>query len=119
MAAQTLPDIPPHRASKGHSVRFKLLEAEFGDGYEQAAIDGINNKREIWNLTWSREDGADIVTLKAFFDSLNGVDPFFWTPVNEVVPKLWRVRGYDSKPEASNVETLSLTFKRWFGEEPV
>jgi len=118
MASPTFLNPPPHQASPGRSVTFKVLESEFGDGYEQAAADGINNIRESWDLVWQNEDQVDVDFLTTFFDDLAGHKTFFWIPPGEVTPKLWRVNeGYGVDPDAGFSSTFSATFKRWFGED--
>ena len=61
------------------TVSFRNKSAKFGDGYEQRARDGINNKSESWPLTFV--GGADkIMPIKKFLDAHAGADPFYWTP---------------------------------------
>lgn len=117
MAAQTFPDIPAHTASGGQSVEFKLLEANFGDGYENVSEEGLNSKREQWDLTWQDEDNADVATITTFLDTHAGATPFKWTAPRETTEKLWRCKGYKLKPGAYS-GTLTATFVRWYGPEP-
>lgn len=117
MAAQTFPSIPPHSTSPGQDVEFRLLEATFGDGYEQASEEGLNTKKEQWSLSWTDEDAADIQTIKTFIDTHAGATPFFWTAPGETTPKLWRCKGYKHKPNEYSGD-LSMLFVRWYGPEP-
>lgn len=118
MAAQTFPDIPPHKSSPGQTTEFKTLDAEFGEGYTQSSAEGMNNIRESWDLNWDNEDAADIATIRTFINSLYGSVPFKWTPPGESDPKLWRVKNYKYKPNEYS-GTLSMTFVQYFGPEPL
>ena len=80
------------------AVAPRVLMAEFGDGYQQRAVDGINATRQIWSLTFSRndEDADDIV---AFLATAGGSTSFDWTPPKasnsiKVICRNWRRRDY-------------------------
>jgi phage-related protein len=47
-----------HNANPSGTVKFRTLSARFGDGYEQTAPDGINNKLESWPLTFEGTSAA-------------------------------------------------------------
>lgn len=50
----------------------RVLTAKFGDGYEQRVLDGINNKDDIFNLSFNNRTAEDINLIAAFFDSKAG-----------------------------------------------
>ena len=54
----------------------RVLTAKFGDGYEQRAVDGINNLNETYNLTFKTRKKADIDDIVAFLDSKQNVTKF-------------------------------------------
>lgn len=61
------------------TIEFRTNEAQFGDGYKQVSADGINTKSEQYVIkTNARIEVAR--QIKAFFDELNGVRSFIWTP---------------------------------------
>ena len=61
------------------SLEFRVITAQFGDGYKQVSSDGINNLDESWSITTpvSLREARDI---KAFFLEHKGVKSFLWTP---------------------------------------
>ena len=58
------PAQPPNLPSSKTSEQ-RLLQAQFGDGYEQRAGDGINADRVKWSLTWNAvtNEEADAIEL--------------------------------------------------------
>lgn len=120
MAAQTFPTtIPPHVESGGKDVKFRNLEAAFGDGFVQTTGDGINIKSEIWNLTWANEDTADVETIKTFLDNHKGNTPFNWTPPGETEALYYNPGGYVQSNLRVLSSTLIAAFVRWHGADPV
>jgi len=52
----------------------RVLKAQFGDGYEQRIVDGINNITRTWQMTFANRTKEDIDKLYKFFNTLAGVD---------------------------------------------
>lgn len=65
---------PDKTASK--TIKPRILTAQFGDGYEQRAVDGINHLIETFTLSYSNRGKAEIDDLIAFLDSNKGVVKF-------------------------------------------
>ena len=57
-------------ADRGFSrqVTFNILAAQFGDGYEQRAANGINSKMEQISLTFNNRHYLEGNLIAAFFD---------------------------------------------------
>lgn len=71
--------------SSSLNLKPKILEAKFGDGYEQAVADGINNKPRMYSLMFNNLDVVDGDAIEAFFDTNDtATTPFDWTPPNGV-----------------------------------
>ena len=49
-----------------------VLMAQFGDGYEQRVLNGINTKQDTFNLSFNNRTAEDINLISAFFDSKAG-----------------------------------------------
>ena len=60
------------------NLKPRVLSAKFGDSYEQRAADGINNKLETWDLTFSLKTKAVVDSIEDFLSSRNGVTSFDW-----------------------------------------
>jgi phage-related protein len=61
-------------ADRGMSreVNQTVLVASFGDGYEQRVGDGINVKKDVFNLTFNNRPSSEANLIAAFFDTNAG-----------------------------------------------
>ena len=92
-------------------IRHRTLSAKFGDGYEQAAGDGINTKVQRWPLTFSGSK-AEILAIQDFLDRHGGWKRFLWTPPTQDAPIAVRAPAYSPVSQAFNVYTLSVTLEQ-------
>ncbi|VVE78194.1 phage tail protein [Pandoraea sputorum] len=67
------------RTTASGDTAFTVRKAKFGDGYEQRAADGLNNRRSSYQLTFVGE-APKIAAILAFLDAHAGARSFFWTP---------------------------------------
>ncbi|SAI70472.1 Phage-related protein [Bordetella ansorpii] len=94
------------------TVTFRRLVAQFGDGYRQAAADGINNKVQSWPLQFIGTD-TYLAPILAFFDRHAGYRSFRWTP--PLGEEGWyEVTSYSPTPIGGPVYTISATFQQVF-----
>ena len=94
----------------------KIYQIQFGDGYEQRAIKGINNEINEFNVSFANRPKDEIDDISAFFTSKNGVTNFNFTYADsnnsgettiKVVCNDWtQTHSYD------DYYTLSATFRR-------
>lgn len=59
-----MPDVPVARDDE-----WRLKVAQFGDGYAQRTLDGINALNRKWSLTWATRDAATVNDIVAFFEA--------------------------------------------------
>jgi phage-related protein len=62
-----MPDVPVARDDE-----WRLHIAQFGDGYQQRALDGINALNRKWSLTWGSREAADINAMVAYLEAEKG-----------------------------------------------
>ena len=62
----------------------RVLKAQFGDGYEMRAVEGINNTPRSWALTFNNRTKSDIDKLYKFMNTLASVDTAKLTVPNAV-----------------------------------
>lgn len=67
----------------GRNVTHRVLTAEFGDGYEQRVLNGLNSKEDSFNLSFNNRTASDINLIAKFFDIKAGKSfPFVVTDHN-------------------------------------
>ncbi|MEQ6351835.1 phage tail protein [Ralstonia pseudosolanacearum] len=94
------------------STKFRTLSAQFGDGYQQVAPAGINNRSSSWPLRFAGGK-ARILEIQAFIDRHAGAKRFYWTPPLGA-RGLFRIGEYTPAAEAGGVYSLSATFVEAF-----
>lgn len=105
------PPIPPQEGPSGDQI-FAVHEIRFGEGYVSTFGEGMNEKVQVWPLTWKGTD-AEIEQIKDFFDARKGVESFFWTPPFGV-QGYYIVKKYTITPEAAGNASLSATLEQRF-----
>ena len=112
----TLTFTPPFDPSSGCSdePEVKILKAEFGDGYSQAARDGMNSIRRVLSLKWDVLTVAEAQTMIAFFAANAGCDPFYYTMPDDAAPTLWTCEKWNEGYSAANLRSVTATFRQNF-----
>lgn len=111
MALNTFsPPKPPSRQSARVQRMSRDLIADFGDGYEQRGIDGLNNLALSVPLIWAYLAPRDAQTIGSFFDGQTRATPFYYTLPWESSPRKWRVGGAANSPLYVTDETRGITW---------
>lgn len=94
------------------SVKYRVLKAQFGDGYQQVAADGINNKIESWPVSFTGTV-EEVRPIKDFLDRHAGYQSFYWTPP---MGEKGMYRSFDITitPVEGDIVTLSTVFEQAF-----
>jgi phage-related protein len=112
MASPKFPNINIGEGSS-RTKKPRVLTVQFGDGYSQRIPDGINPQEESWSLQFPGYTEAQIKTLVAFFDGLNGVGYFRWTAPFDSEEKKWVQDGeYTVSPATHGAGSMSVKIKR-------
>lgn len=93
-------------------VTLRTRVAQFGDGYSQAAGDGINTKEQEWPLSFTQGE-AEAQEIVDFFDRHQGYKAFFWQPPLGGVG-LYRVTNYSIRPLRPGLYHIAATFVQTF-----
>jgi phage-related protein len=114
-----VPDIPV-----GRDQEWRLRIAQFGDGYAQRMLDGINALNTKWQLTWEFREKAVVNAMVNYFIAQQGNAFQFKEPQSGTVYNVWcdkwhvdwnlRRKG-DSPATPLFWGTLSAEFVRAFG----
>jgi phage-related protein len=95
------------------SIKYRILLAQFGDGYSQRSADGINNKDETWTIFYQALTLTEMTQVRDFLDGLKGASTFDWTATGDSTSKKWRVVDEVVViPLGGNLYSLSFTCKR-------
>ena len=86
-------------------VQFSIHAANLGDGYVRRKESGINNTRQIFNISWSVLLDADAQTLIGSINANKGVTSFAFTPPGESTARNFVITSY-------NVQRVGPTFRR-------
>jgi phage-related protein len=117
----TLATFVPFRAPRDgtlDSPKFKILKADFGDGYTQWTREGINTVRRSLSLSWEDMTPTQAKSLTDFFNDQGGVSPFYWTPSDETVALKWTCDNYTDKRGQGGLRTVTATFDQSFNQTP-
>lgn len=95
--------------------RNRVLVAQFGDGYDQTAPDGINASVDEWNVTYENLTSSERTTLWAALDAAGSWDVVTWTPPGDSAKK-WKVTadGVSEMPVAGDLYTISFALRQVF-----
>jgi phage-related protein len=90
--------------SSDKSVGFRAITAQFGDGYQQVAPNGINVKIASWSIEWGALTLAERDTVEASLDSVGSWGILTWTPTNESTQLKFRMTadGYTRRTTGKN-----------------
>lgn len=94
-----------------------IIVHQFGDGYEQRAINGINNIQETYSLSFRHRTKAFVDDVASYIDGTNGVTKFTFrypdtnSTGNEKAVKVVSEK-YNINYEYDDYYSLSLTLRR-------
>jgi len=87
------PSISPTPGTS-HNPRVDVLVADFGDGYTQAAPNGLNHIRDSITLRWDGLTDLQMSELKNFFEERGGYRPFYYQPRGFLAALKWTCREW-------------------------
>lgn len=81
----------PTRISNRPNI--SINEAQFGDGYSQRAVHGLNNIKNIFNLNWDLLSSSEATIILDYLSGKNGATKFDWVDPDsisyQVICKEW------------------------------
>lgn len=92
------PSIPPSPKTSRLDRTYRVKTMKFGDGYSQRSVDGVNTFVQSGTLGWDVLTQAEMLVILGFFDALEGVTPFYWTPFGGEDPLKWCLDPETPKP---------------------
>ena len=102
---------PTYGASKTSAPVVKRVQ--FGSGYEQRVVFGINQNPKLWDLTWNvSETDADLI--ETFLDARAGQEAFNWTPPASATEYVWVCESWNKSIPYLNRATITAQFRQVF-----
>lgn len=100
------------RINASGDMTFNVRSIQFGDGYTQVARNGINNRSQNWNLTFTGTEEF-IDEIKTFLDARQGYQSFAWEPPGESLG-LYRCSSYNPTALGAGLFEMTATFTQAF-----
>ena len=110
MATFLLPQTDRITANSRKTVKNRVLEAQFGDGYLQRVDDGVNSIIETWEIQIAPLEGDNLTQIRSFIDTVGTTVPFEWTPLGETVAKNWRIDPNSLQIQMINTSKFIYSF---------
>jgi phage-related protein len=98
---------PTYNTVKSSQPRVNV--AQFGSGYAQRAIFGINNNPKQYQLTFNVSE-TDADTIETFLDARAGQEKFTFTPPNESSSSKFICPQWSKTVTFANRAEISVTF---------
>lgn len=102
---------PTYGASKRSQPKVRI--AQFGSGYSQRTIFGLNQNPKVWNLTWNVSE-TDADAIETFLDARGGQEKFEWTPLDDTTEYKWICPEWEKSIPYLNRATITATFVQVF-----
>jgi len=96
---------------------FRELAGQFGDGYQQVAPNGLNNKIDSWSIVWGALTTAEATIVENALNAVGSWGILTWTPFGETLKKFRMDKsGYTrkSKGKGNGVITISCKINQVF-----
>ena len=104
--------IAPDFSSPG-TTKYRILQARFGDGYQQRVADGINTRVQSWALRFSARTAAELSAIVTFLTARAGTESFDWTAPDGTGGK-WVCTSWQTVPDTAAANTVTATFEQVF-----
>lgn len=95
------------------SINFDTLVANFGDGAEQTAPNGINSERQEWQITWRALNTTQMQEVIDFFRTVKGTTSFTWTAFGETTEMKWKLKDNSLRKSIIYFDPNNADRRKW------
>ena len=99
---------PTYGASKNSTPKIRV--AEFGSGYSQRTVYGINQDLKSWSFNWSNISETDADEIESFLEARGGAESFDYQPQGEAASKKYICVNWSKSIPYLNRATINATF---------
>ena len=92
----------------------RIKTAQFGDGYEQRAPDGINHMAQVHELTFDQVDDLVANDMIAFLRAQKGYLAFNYVPLHETVAQRVVCRKWSRSKSGIDESSIRARFEQVF-----
>lgn len=110
---QTLSLIPSY--STPVSRQFNMRKIQFGQGWIERGVDGINGAKTTWDIKVNGLDNTTAQALNVFLTQRRGVAPFYWSEYGGTDTSLYTCEEWSFDLIGENVQNFSAQFVQFFG----
>lgn len=92
----------------------RVRSVEFGSGYSQRAVFGIQQDPKVWTLSWNNRTATDANSIEDFLEARAGQEAFQWSPPDETNTYNWICKTWQKTMPYSNLFNIDATFEQVF-----
>jgi phage-related protein len=112
MPTQTI-TVPIQGEGSKQTIR-RVRTVQFGDGFEQRVLDGINTWKDSWDVTFMAQTQADATLLENQIRQDLGHKSIYWQAPDEANPTVWIIRSYTKVVKAGKVNVINCRLERLY-----
>tara|TARA_R100001082_G_C4221132_1_gene99262 strand:+ start:160 stop:504 length:345 start_codon:yes stop_codon:yes gene_type:complete len=101
---------PTYGASKNSTPKIRV--AEFGSGYSQRSVFGINQDLKSWSFTWENITATQSNEIEDFLVDRGGAESFSYQPEGEAAAKKYICVNWSKSIPYQNRATINATFQQ-------
>lgn len=96
------------------TTKTRVRRADFGEGYSQRAIDGLNSiKREV-SLNFEGLSSSQADDIETFLIARAGAEVFYYTLPDEGSARKWICGEWQRGPQAGTLRSISMVLEEVF-----
>lgn len=108
------PPFAPSQDGTSGTITPRVIKAQFGDGYTQRAVDGLNSQKEMWKFLWKGLTLTERNEILDFFEARGGVEAFNYTPPSETVAMQFTCVTWQKASAGGNLWIVTADFEQEF-----
>tara|TARA_R100001086_G_scaffold144005_1_gene75899 strand:- start:5313 stop:5657 length:345 start_codon:yes stop_codon:yes gene_type:complete len=101
---------PTYGTSKNSDPVIRV--AQFGSGYSQRSVYGINQDLKVFDLTWSNISETNADEIETFLEARGGAESFSYQPAGEAASKKYICVSWSKSIPYLNRATINATFQQ-------
>jgi len=101
---------PSYGTSKSSEPLSRI--AQFGSGYSQRSVFGLNQDLKVFELTWANISETNSDEIETFLEARGGAESFSYQPAGEAASKKYICVSWSKSIPYLNRATITATFQQ-------